>query len=432
MQRLLLVGLSHLTAPLEVREKLAFSPDRQREALREFRGRFAQAEAVVLSTCNRVELYVARPVHQKPSSEEIASFLAEFHGVEAAMFRRYLYEKSQADAAAHLFHVAASLDSMVLGETQIIGQVRAAYELAAEMGAAGPTLNPLFQRAIAGARQVVSQTPLAEGRVSVASVGVDFARRVFERFDDKSLLTIGAGKIGQLVLQTFVALKPKRIVVCNRDAERARATAAKYGAESVSFDRIEAALADADIVISSTGSAQPILSRRQFEAASRARRYKPIFVVDLAVPRDVEASVGDLEHVYLYNTDDLQSVVASTHSLRQDAISAARTIVQQQVDEFLAWQRARELGPVIDQLYRRYHGLAEQELQRVLSRLPNLSPDQAAQLREMTRRIVNKVLHDPVHSLRDGGAAHPPDVQYLHALEKLFNLEAGLEAESES
>jgi glutamyl-tRNA reductase len=422
MNHLLLLGLNHTTAPLEVREKLAFDAEQQRRAVAELRGQFPKCEAVLLSTCNRVELYVAREPHTSPTMAELTGFLARFQGVSAGAFETHLYYKSGREAVEHLFSVTSSLDSMVLGETQILGQVRDAYDLSRQLQSAGPLLHPLFQRAIAVGKQVMHETALGEGRLSIASVAVDYARRIFDHFADKTVLCIGAGKMASLVLQNFVALSPGRLLVCNRDPSKAQALAAKFGGQAVAFERLADHLVAADIVVSSTGSQQPIITRGQFESLRRVRRYRPIFLIDIAVPRDVESSVGEWDDVYLYNLDDLQQVVQGTQSHRQGAISAARAIVLRQVDEFSTWHRQREMGPIIDLLKRRSHDLWRDEVERTLNKLGGDAAANRASLEEMARRIVNKLLHQPIQTLRSTESPHPASATYLHALEKLFGL----------
>lgn len=424
MRRLLLLGLNHQTAPVEVRERVAFGGAQQRRAIECFRHRYPETELVLLSTCNRVELYLSRSVHGHPRAEELIGFLAEFHQVPADLFRSVLYEKAERDAVEHLFSVAASLDSMVLGETQILGQVRGAYELAAELGSAGTALHPLFQRALAVGKQVMHETPLAEGRTSVASVAVDYARRIFATFADKSLLCVGAGKMTALVLQSFVTLHPKQIRVCNRDLEKGALLAGRFGGSAVPFDSLPQHLASADIVITSTGAPHPIITKRQVESILRQRRYRPIFLIDLAVPRDVESAAGELENVYLFNLDDLQRVVQTTQAQRGGAVESARQIVTRHVTDFLASQRQRELGPIIDRLYKRFHEMAREEVQRTVGKLPNAGDAEKQHLEDLARRIVNKLLHDPIRSIRDNDPQHASGAAYLHAVEKLFHLNA--------
>lgn len=422
MQRLLLLGLNHSTAPLAVREKIAFNATQRRAAVLAFREQFKDAEAVLLSTCNRVELYTSRAVHGRPRVEDMVDFLAGFHGVDPGFFRPHLYEKANLDVVRHLFSVASSLDSMVLGETQIIGQVREAYDVACDLGSAGSMLHPLFQRAIAVGKQVMTQTQISEGRLSVASVAVDYARQIFDHFDDKTVLSIGAGEMAQLALQHFKELKPGRLLVCNRDPSKAATLAAQFRGEPVAFDRLPEWLVQADVVISSTGSAHPIITRHQFDGLLRQRRYRPIFLIDIALPRDIEEDVGGLDHVYLYNLDDLQQVVRGTVEQRREAIDSAGRILEAEVTEFVAWHRQREVGPLIERLYGRYHRIAGEELARTLNKLPDLTPDQRSQLEDLARRLVNKLLHDPVHTLRKGDENGGPSAQYLYAMEKLFKL----------
>jgi glutamyl-tRNA reductase len=422
MQRLLLLGLNHTTAPLAMRERLAMNAEERDAAVAALRQRFEGCEAVLLSTCNRVELYASRPVHGHPRPEELIDFLAELRHVPADEFRSHLYHKNERAAVEHLFTVASSLDSMVIGETQILGQVREAYDAAKEQGATGAALNPLFQRAVAVGRQVMSETPIAEGRISIASVAVDYASRIFDHFNDKTVLSIGAGKMAALVLQSFAALKPKRLLVCNRDSAKAVALASRFGGEAVPYERLDEHLVAADVVVSSTGAPHPIITRSRFDGLRRLRRYRPIFLIDIALPRDVEPSVGELENVYLYNLDDLQQVVADTRSERGGATEAARAIVARHVEQFVMWDRAREMGPIIERLSQRYHHLAREELERTLNKLGDVSPAERAHLEELTRRIVNKLLHDPIRTLRGAEGPHG-SAAYLHAMEKLFQLD---------
>jgi glutamyl-tRNA reductase len=269
----------------------------------------------------------------------------------------------------------------------------------------------------------MTATAISEGRVSVASVAVDYARRIFDSFDDKCVLSIGAGKMAALVLQSFAQLAPRRLMVCNRSPEKAVELAARFNGEPLPFEQLSDHLVAADIVVSSTGAARPIITAAQVAALRKARRYRPLFVIDIALPRDVESAVGELENIYLYNIDDLQQVVAGTMHQRKDAIDAARAIIERQVEQFVAWHRAREMGPMIERLSQRYHQLASDELQRTLNKLPNVGAAERAHLEELTRRIVNKLLHDPISMLRKSEGMHGASSQYLHAMERLFHLE---------
>lgn len=421
MHRLLLLGLNHKTAPLAVREKLAFDDAQRREAIAAFRSRFKSTEIVLISTCNRVELYLARGLGHAPRVEEIVEFLAETHHVPAAEFRGHLYHHGGESAARHLFEVASSLDSMVLGETQILGQVREAYDTARELGATGPMLNPLFQRAVAAGRQVMAETSLAEGRVSVASVAIDHARRVFDSLADKTVLSIGAGKMSSLVLQSLAEQRPGRVIVCNRDVSKAQALAARFGGQAVTTGRLADHLTAADIVVAATGSAHPLVTRTMMESVHARRGDRAMFLIDIALPRDIEPSVGELPDVHLYNLDDLQRTVSQSQAGRAEAIASAGRIIAEHVEQFSQDHRARAMGPVINSLYKRYHELAREELSRVLASV-KVEASERSHLEDLTRRIVNKLLHDPVRLLRQGDGMHGPSERYLHAMEKLFRL----------
>jgi glutamyl-tRNA reductase len=431
VQHLILLGLNHTSAPLELREKLAFDAPRRAAALAALRQRFDQCEAVILSTCNRVELYVARAPHGHPRHADLVQFLAEFHQVLAEDLSPHTYEKSERDVVKHLFTVASSLDSMVVGETQILGQVREAYGEAVQAEAAGSLLHPLFQRAVAVGKEVMTETSLAEGRLSIATIAIDYARRIFDGFSDKTILIIGAGKMGSLLLANLAALSPGKLLISNRDPAKAQKLAEKFNGDVAPFERVEEYLAAADIVVSSTGAEKPILTRKLFERVMRARRYKPVFLIDIAVPRDIAPEVGELENVYLYNLDDLQQVASATQGQRTAAIQDATKIIEEHVRQFTAWNRARLLAPFIDQLYRRSHAQAQEELARAIAKLPPVSAEERQHLEEVTRRIVNKLLHDPVQMLRQAEGLHAPMTQYMHAMEKLFRLDAD-EAEDSS
>jgi glutamyl-tRNA reductase len=420
MNRLLLIGLNHTTAPLEVRERLSFNAQQRADAIERFKTQFPSCELVLLSTCNRVEFYLSRAVHGYPRVEELLQFVADFHTLPTSDFETHIYQKSDRQVIDHLFRVASSLDSMVLGETQILGQVREAYDACST--SAGPLLNPLFQRAIAAGKQVMHDTALSEGRLSVASVAVDYAKGIFDTFGDKTVLCIGAGKMTALVLKHFAELSPGRMLICNRDRSKAEALTARFGGEAVGLDALQDHLVSADIVISSTGASHPIITRQHVDALRRKRRYRPIFLIDIAVPRDVEPAVGEIDGVYLYNLDDLQEVVSRTQGQRKDVIAAANQIISTQVEAFVSWSRQRELGPAIRALYSRYHAVAQEEVARTMNKLPNLSEAEKSHLEDLSRRIVNKLLHDPIQTLRESETAHAQAAQYLHALEKLFNL----------
>jgi glutamyl-tRNA reductase len=309
---------------------------------------------------------------------------------------------------------------MVVGETQILGQVRNAYDLSRRIGSAGGALNPLFQRALSAGKQVMQRTAIGQERLSIASVAVEHAGRIFDHFHDKTILSIGAGKMAGLVLKHLQQLQPRQLLVSNRDSVKAQSLADRFDATVAPFERLEEHLIQADIVLTSTGSAHPIITRGQFEGLLKKRGHHPIFLIDIALPRDVEASVGELENVHLHNIDDLQQTVSQTLNRRKEAIASAQAIVDEAVEEFLQWNRARKHGPLIAGLFARYHQLATEELERTLKKLPDITLQEQEHLRELTRRLVNKLLHDPVRAMRRSRDQHADEAAYEHALKELL------------
>ena len=427
MHKLLMLGLNHATAPLAVREKLAFNVESQKAALTEFSRQFTDCEIVLLSTCNRVELYIGKRDAQSPDGDQVLEFLAKVRNVAASEIDSHIYRKMDRQVVEHLFTVSSSLDSMVLGETQILGQVREAYDVAREMNTVGSSLNPLFQKAVAVGKQVMSETSIGGGRLSVASVAVDYARQIFDHFNDKTVLSIGAGEMAQQVLKNFADLKLGRLIVANRDLTKAQTLASEFNGEAASLEKLDEHLIAADIVVTSTGSTVPIITRARFESLLKPRRYRPIFIIDIALPRDVEASVEQLKNVYLYNLDHLQQAVSATQTQRKGAVEDASKIVAAQVQEYLSWHRQRQMGPLIDDLYKRYHGIAQAELNRALTKLPNISEAEKSHLEDLARRIVNKLLHDPIRMLKH--SEHGGNPAYTHAMEKLFGLDSSVASE---
>lgn len=436
--RLLVVGLNHRTAPLALRETVAFTPVQAAEATRAFLQKFPTAEIVILSTCNRVELYMARPLSAEPSLEGVAAFLAEFHNLNAEQLRGHLYHREDREMIEHLFSVASSLDSMVVGETQILSQVKHAYlhgctpvagekQTAAAKAAAGvgKVLHALFQRALSAAKDVHEKTALSTGHLSVASVAVDVAASVFDRFDDKTVLCVGAGKMATLMLRHMAELKPRKLLIANRSPERAQRLAAEFAAlghaEARSIDDLDALLAEADILLTSTGAAQPIITAARYKAVLKPRRYRPIVMVDIAVPRDIEQEVAALSNVYLYNIDDLQEVAAGNRGKRDQEIATARQLLTTHVDEFLRWFAARDVGPIVKALFEHANALGRAELEAHLARHPDASSEQRAELEKLVHRVIAKLLHSPVTQLttRAEATARP---MLAEAMRKLFEI----------
>jgi len=423
--QLLVIGLNHRTAPLALRETVAFTSEQSTAAIAALRERFPNAEAAILSTCNRVELYLAHTADDAspaPSLESLAAFLMEFHKLQTPDLPAHLYFHKDRDMVAHLFAVTSSLDSMVVGETQILSQVKQAYQQACDANAVGKVFHALFQRALAAAKEVHERTNLSAGRLSVASVAVDLARSVFDRFDDKTVLCIGAGKMASLMLRHLSDLKPKKLLVTNRSLSRAEKLAQEFAGEARPFEQLDALLTEADILLTSTNATEPIITEARFKAILKPRRYRPAVIVDIAVPRDVEPSVGNLSNIYLYNVDDLQEVAAGNKGKRDEEIAVSRTLLQEHIDGFWKWFAVRDVGPLVKSLYDQSHALARAELEAIYARKPEMTPEERAELERLTHRLVGKILHRPVSKL---ATAADPSIQpaLIAALKQLFDLD---------
>ena len=430
--RLVLLGMDHRTAPVEVRERLAFGGDAIETALGALRQQYAECEAVLLSTCNRTELYVARPAQRPPSIEDLRAFLAEQHAVPVETVTAHSLHREQEQAVRHLFRVCAGLESMVLGEPQILGQAKRAYEAANARGTVGPVLHKIFQQAVATAKRVRTESGIGEGRVSVASVAVDFARQIFEGFADKTVLGIGAGDMAKTTLRHLKAQSPRHLWIANRSLDRAAALAedlevAPPQGGARSWEDLDGLLVEADIVLTSTAAQEPILTAERFRPLIRKRRNRPLFIVDIAVPRDVEPAVGGLSNVYLYNIDDLQQVVAANFEGRRDQVERCEAEVAEAAAACLRQVQNRDLGQLVRQLRNQLHEIGELEQKRTHRKLAalGLSDQEAAVekiLNEHTHRVINKILHLPLSELH-GKNADAPLGFYAAALRRLFRLE---------
>ena len=418
---LLLAGLSHRTAPVALRETLAFDQVRAGESLRRLAVEYPGTEGVILSTCNRVELYVACNGAAQPTAEELARFLARCHQISPATLGECLYHRRQEEVAEHLFSVAGSLDSLVLGETQILAQVKQAYQTACEAGTVGTALHALFQRAFAAAKDIHKQTGLSGGHVSVASVAVELLRGVFDRFDEKTVLLVGTGKMAGLMLRSLQALHPARLIATNRSPERTARMAAQWSLEAADYNRLPELLIAADIVLTSTGSPEPILTAERIKPLLKSRHYRPLVIVDIAVPRDVEAAVGRLHNVYLYNIDDLEQVAAGNRRRRGDQERRSREIVARHTEDFMHWFRARHTGPLVRALYQHCRRIGQAEVETLLAAHPELTPQQQQAIEKLARRVVGKILHLPVTELT-APTSHPKRMHLAEAIQQLFRL----------
>ena len=418
------VYCNYHSADLSVRERLAFADGDLPRAYDMLRDRFPKAEFVVLSTCNRVELYGAQEdPHEIPSHRDLAQFFADFHQVPLGDFMAELLEQTGPDAVRHLFQVAASLDSMVLGEPQIVAQVKQAYASSQEHAAAGPLTNALFQRSLSVAKRVRSETQLAEGRVSIASVAVSgFAQAVFDRFDDKTVLVIGAGEMAGETLRYLQAAGARKILVSNRNPQRAEQIAAQFAAEPRPYEQLDQWLAEADVIISTTGSSEPIVDVPRFSRVRKATGEKPVFILDLGAPRDFHPEVGRIdENVFLYDIDDLEATCQRNRKSRSKEVERALLIVEQETETFMRELYHRATGPIISRLRDQWSEVTRLELERLFSRLPQLGPQDRQTIQRSIERLVNKLLHPPLEALRDEAREGTPH-GLMNALKRLFGL----------
>jgi glutamyl-tRNA reductase len=410
-----ILGINHKTAPIALREKVAFSEERLLAALHALRQEAGVAEVVILSTCNRTEVYWAGSA----SGAELSLWLERHHGNELDLAPS-LYVHQESRAVEHTFSVASGLDSMVLGEAQILGQLKEAYRVAQEAGSTGPSLNKLFQAAFSAAKRVRSETRIGENAVSIASATVSLARRVYSDLSAHTALMVGAGDMNALTARHFMSAGVKHMVIANRTLARAQALAAELKAHAVGLDDLDKELAQADIVITCTASPVPLITKRATEAAIRARRRRPIFMVDLAVPRDIDPAVADLEDVYLFSIDDLQQLIDENRQQRELAAGGARLVIEEEVARFLAESRAHDAGPAIRALRQQADGIRVQSMEQARRLLAaGKSADEVIEY--LANTLTNRLLHAPTQALRQ--AAEQSDSTLAEAVTRLLSEE---------
>ena len=419
--RLLAVGLSHRTAPVELRERVDFARAGLESALVAIAARGLGAESVVLATCNRAEVYAL--AESEDAAEAIARFFSEYHAIDHGAIGGHLYVHKGAGVARHLFRVAAGLDSLVVGEPQVLGQVKRAYAVARERHFTGAVTNRLFHSAFSVGKRVRSETALGEGAVSVSYAAIGLARKIFGELKGLEALILGAGEMAKL---TGIHLQSQDVnppTIVSRTITSSVGLARQVGGRAVSWDDLATALEAADIVVTATGAAEPVLRRDQMERVMRQRRRRPLFVIDIALPRDVEPSVGDLDQVFLYNIDDLQSIVRENLARRSDELSQAEAIVEEEVNRFVSWLQSREVVPTVVALRQRFDAIRRSELERLAPKLAALPPDVRERVDEVTRLIVEKLLLLPTEQLKSV-SDETLALNYADALNRLFSLSA--------
>ena len=415
---LIVVGLNHKTAPIEIREKLAFPDEGIERALCQAKAFPSLKENMILSTCNRVEIYAAAR-EPKNAMLDLKKFLSDYHSISVDEFEKSLYLFTGEEAVRHIFRVASSLDSMVVGEPQILGQIKSAYNMATEAKSSGLVLHRLLHQAFHVAKRVRTETKIGNSAVSVSFVAVELAKKIFGSLEKKIVLLIGAGEMCELAARHLISSGVEKVLVTNRTFERALALARAFKGEAIPFEEIARGLRTADIVISSTGAPQYLLRREQILRVIKDRKQKPIFFIDIAVPRDIEPSVNDIENAYLYDLDDLQEVVNANIQDREKEAAKADKIIQGEVVKFVHWYQSLEVTPTIKALREKFEEIRRSELEKTLSLHPGLSEKERQSLEALTSAIVNKILHSPLTHLKRGDESAD---RYMDTLRILFGL----------
>jgi len=417
---LIVIGLNHKTASIDLRERMAFAEDQMETALHQVKSLPSLKENMILSTCNRVEIYAAVRETEK-AVLDLKHFLSQYHGLPLKEFEKNLYSFLGEEAVKHIFRVASSLDSMVVGEPQILGQIKSAYEMAVESKTSGIILHRLLHRAFHVAKRVRTETKIGDSAVSVSSVAIELAQKIFETLEKKTVLLIGAGEMCELAARHLVSGGVEKVWVTNRTYDRAVSLAQEFNGEAIPFDEMNQGLKKVDIVISATDSPQYLIRHDQMAKVIKERKQKPVFFIDIADPRDIEPSVGEIENVYLYNIDDLKKVADENIKDRGKEAQKAETIVQDEVIKFVNWYHSLEVTPTIVALRNKFEEIRKRELEKTLSLHPNLSDKEKKSLETLTSAIINKILHTPSALLKQTNEEAMADL-YLDTLRTLFQL----------
>ena len=415
---LTVLGINHRTAPVEVRGQVAFPPEQLARALAELTALEGMHEAAILSTCNRTEIYCTR---DDTSVETIASWLCRFHRLDPGSLQPHLYNYHEAEAVRHILRVAAGLDSMILGEPQILGQMKDCYQQALQANSLDTLVNRLFQHTFSVAKQIRTDTAIGASPVSVAFAAVSLARQIFDKLEEQTALLIGAGETIELTARHLHEQGIGKIVIANRTVARAHDLAAQFNGYGIGLDEIPAHLAEADIVISSTGSPAPLITLDQVRPALKKRKHRPVFMVDIAVPQDIATEVAELDDIYLYTIDDLKQVIEENLRSREEAALQAEEIIDDQVERFMAWLRSRDAVPTVRAYREHAQLLGAKELEKATRQLANGKPPQEVAA-TLTRNLVRKLTHNPSVNLRN--AAADGETGLLEAVRILFHLDS--------
>ncbi len=418
---LILVGVNHKTTPVEIREKLAFTQVKIEASLSQLVSSPEIIENIILSTCNRVEIY-ARVENTDRGIQLLQDFICDYHGISRGNLDQYFYSYCDNQAVEHLFRVSSSLDSMVLGEAQILGQVKDAYSTARSFSATGMVLNQLFEKAFNVAKKVREETGISERGVSISSAAVELAKKIFEDLENHSVMLVGTGEMAELAAKHLISYGVKTVYVASRTYERAAALAKSLNGCALDFESFKEEMHRADIIITSTAAPTFIVNEEMMEAAIQKRKNKPIFLIDIAVPRDIAPEVNELENVYLYDIDDLQNVVNANMEERQKEAESAMEIINQEVTKFNNWFSTLDAIPTIVEMRNRAEDMRAFEVDKTLKNMDHLSSNDKEAINQLTQSLVNKILHKPTISLKKKTQSHDGHI-YLKAIRDLFHLD---------
>jgi glutamyl-tRNA reductase len=415
-----IIGVNHNSAPLAVRERLAVPEAELPDAVQHLVKQPGVEEGMVLSTCNRVEVITS--CNEAPA--DLRGYLRSYFGISPDAIAPHLYEYQEREAVRHVFRVASSLDSMVVGEPQILGQVKEAYSVARSLGAINSALEALLSRAFAVAKKVRSETAIGSSSVSIASVAVQLAEKIFGSLEGKTVYLIGAGKMAELAARHLISHGAGKMIISNRTHERAVTLAEVFGAQTAPFENLHETAAQADIIVTSTGATEPLFRREHGERLLKGRRNRPVFFIDIAVPRNVHSEVNKLDNLFVYDVDDLQSVASSNSAERKKEAERAESIVEAEVERFTQRIKSLHMVPTILSLQEYCETIRQAEIDRIRGRLGRITPEQEAAIEAMTRGIINKLLHTPITTLKSS-AAEPEAATIQEMVRKLFNLNNG-------
>ncbi|HEX8186638.1 MAG TPA: glutamyl-tRNA reductase [Blastocatellia bacterium] len=420
---IVLIGLSHKTAPVEMRERLAFNESRLPDALANLVDQEALDEGIIVSTCNRVELVASAPAGAERGINRLEGFLCNFHQLQPNALNGLLYRHADKEAIKHLFRVASSLDSMVLGESQILGQVKEAYQQAVDAGTVGRVLSQLMHRTINVAKRIRTETGVAQNPVSVSSVAVELARKIFEDLKDKTVLLVGAGEMGELAARNLIESGTGKLIVTNRTVERAEEIARKFDGGAVSFEALYDVLPSADIVLCSTGAPDYVIRPAETKKALKARKRGPLLFIDISVPRNIDPAIANLDNAFLFDVDDLDSVVKTNLREREKEALAAEAIIESEVEQFLKQLRALDIGPVVLEVKQFLSEMAVTEFKRTRKRMGALTAEQELAIQNiLIPALVNKLSHPMIVHLRNAASNGEP-TQVVEELRKMIRID---------